>query len=187
MKSSEIHALAAKRFRQPISTADKMKKFPCDECKEFGRWKSDCPKKKKQFKIQNSNGSSQTASNISLVILNIGSLARELRTKWVADSGSSQLMANNEAYFDKIEHFKNPKYASVGDGKQVAILGEGIVTLEANIDGMWAPRTLTNIAFISELATNLLSIGSAALKGVTSSFNNEKCLLKQQVVTVAIG
>lgn len=75
----------------------------------------------------------------------------------------------------------------MGDGKSVAVLGVGTIKIKAKIGTLWTDRTLSNVSYIPELKTNLLSIAAISKKGITTTFSGMECVMRNENSTIAIG
>ena len=161
-----------------LSIEEKKKISKCKLCWEKGHWARECPKA--------ANDTTDKPQKVN-VIFNLGSLGADLKDKWILDSGATQHMCNNKAWFAELKIFEEPKLASVGDGKKIPVLGIGNVNIVAMVNGSEVTGTLTNVSFILSLATNLMSVSAAAKRGISASFSGSGCLMSGRDGPVAAG
>ena len=85
----------------------------------------------------------------------------ELRDSWIADTGSDTHICNDLGCFQKLEHCTDGSTLKFGD-RETAILGFGSVIVYGNQRGRQITLTLTNVAYIPSLHTNIVSMQIAA-------------------------
>ncbi|KAK8921022.1 hypothetical protein KSP39_PZI020059 [Platanthera zijinensis] len=92
-------------------------------------------------------------------------------TVWFIDSGCSNHMVNNLAYFISFdESFKSE--VTLGDGKKEIIEGKGtasVITMEG------VQKFINEVQYVPTLAHNLLSVGQLLRKGYKIVFDHKKC------------
>lgn len=111
-ESKETEQLMVVRHtQQKLSMEERKKRWPCNICKQKGHWANDCPK---NYRNQTSRDDSEKidpnkieAKTLANVILNTGQIGKELKDKWLADSGTTSHMSNNKEYFTEL--VLNPK------------------------------------------------------------------------------
>ena len=96
---------------------------------------------------------------------------------WLIDSGASQHYCRHRDWFDTFEPVTG-RHILLGDGRRTAILGRG--TLRADIP---TPRglvgtTFHDVAYVPELAVNLLSVASLDSRGLGVEFKGGRCTIR---------
>lgn len=153
----------------------------CKECQQKGHWYAECPSR------QGKSGSDSQKTQAANILFNLGNIGPELKYQWIADSGATQHMCNNQDWFTKLTFHAVPRTATVGDGNKVIELGYGEILINRTVKGVQQEGTLVNVAFIPSLASNLFSISAAAKQGITASFNQAECGLYKEGELVMKG
>jgi len=96
-------------------------------------------------------------------------------------------MANDRSYFSKLDLFKVPETAAVGDAKQVEVLGSGQIVIESLIDNKPIRCMMDRVLFVPSLTTSLVSVGVAAKQGIVTIFEDQLCRMTKQGLAIACG
>jgi len=80
---------------------------------------------------------------------------------WYLDNGASNHMTGDRRYFDKMDHSITGK-VRFGDDSRIDIKGKGTI---AFIDLNGKPRVMSDVYFIPELESNIISLGQATESG----------------------
>ncbi|GJY62081.1 hypothetical protein Tco_0462738 [Tanacetum coccineum] len=89
---------------------------------------------------------------------------------WYLDSGCSNHMTGTKSCFVRIDvTFK--RTVKLGNNSKLVVLGKGDIRFE--IDGI--TQTITDVFFVPQLTTNLLSVGKLQEKGVTFVIGGGLC------------
>lgn len=80
---------------------------------------------------------------------------------WYLDNGASNHMTGDQRYFDKIDNSVTGK-VRFGDDSRIDIKGKGSISL---IDINGEPRVMTDVYYIPDLKTNIISLGQATKSG----------------------
>lgn len=174
-----------------LPIAEKKKLSRCKTCKKRGHWAKECPDEGKGYASNMLTRESSEEEEIDVVnfcvTLTAGLNDSKIKNKWVADSGATKHMANNQDWFHELKLFKNQVTCKVGDGKKVEVKGIGSIKIVSTINGNKLQGILTNVLYIPTLAANLFSIGAATKMGINTTFNNKRCLMKKEGRVIAIG
>lgn len=113
--AADEHAFAMRvkqtdKFRSlPIEEQKKISR--CANCQKKGHWYKECPEKRTRV--------------VSGMVLNTGELCGYLKHRWILDSGTTNHMSNNQAWFTNLKMFEEPLQVKMGDGTKISVLGEG--------------------------------------------------------------
>ena len=94
-----------------------------------------------------------------------------LKDQWIADSGASSHICNNQNWFKTLEIFMGPRSVTVGDESEVKVIGCGDVEISCQVEGNTRHATLSNVLHAPKLVSNLISIGEATAKGIDVMFD----------------
>lgn len=162
----------------------------CYECGKTGHIKRNCYvyiEKCNKLKDNKSQGSNVvTSPKINKPITSsdddVTLFANALSTNdasndsWIIDSGATQHMCNNKKYFCTFVEFSTPSKVEVGDGRPLAAVGEGSISLKVNLpNDIVKTCVLEKVLFVPELAHNLISVSQAAQGGKITTFYESSC------------
>ena len=165
----------------------------CFHCGKPGHIRRNCPhldqeeKKPKQFARRKdgrhkANKASRTdhESDSENDLLVVGSMytlqASTFPEKWIVDSGATCHMCCDRMAFEKLQPLDQPLKVSLGDGRQLNAVGEGVILLRTRLpNGKFKKCKLWDVLYIPALAYNLLSVSKAAEKGNTATFSDNEC------------
>lgn len=176
-----------------LSSEEKRKISRCKTCKIIGHWAGDAEcKAESGTSVEEPTRSSNEKSAVSQthtlkIMLSIRKFYNGLDALWVADTGATAHMCNNIDWFKSIELFGKPDKCLVGDGAEIPIIGIGVVEFESTVGNLEITGTLTDVLYIPGLATNIISIGAAADKGVITQFTDNKCVLIKEGIIYGGG
>ncbi|KAI5423025.1 hypothetical protein KIW84_046145 [Lathyrus oleraceus] len=89
---------------------------------------------------------------------------------WFLDSGCSNHMTGNKGWFCEInESFRHT--VKLGNNSKLAVMGKGNIRFE--VEGM--TQLISDVCFVPELSSNLLSIGQLQEKGVDIRIKGGMC------------
>lgn len=96
-------------------------------------------------------------------------------TDWVADLGTSKMMAANKAYFVTLQKPSKDTFIQVGNGAKIRVKGIGSVRLNLALLEEGLPKRYRNVVvhevlFAPKLMTNLLPISDLARLGISTTF-----------------
>ena len=142
----------------------------CYNCKKKGHFASVCTEKKAEDEL---NKTETETAEVALYMLEVVFLneekvmPKELEADkkedgvWYLDNGASNHMTGQRSYFSEINENIKGK-VKFGDGSYVDIRGKGSIMFEAKTGEQ---KMLTDIYYIPELRSNILSLGQATEQG----------------------
>ena len=143
----------------------------CLNCKKKGHFKSVCPEKKEEN--QELNKTETEDADVALYLHEIVFLNEEKvlpktlepskkeEGMWYLDNGASNHMTGGKSYFSELnENIKGR--VKFRDGSCVEINGKGSILFEARTE---EHKLLTDIYYIPELKSNIISLGQATEQG----------------------
>ncbi|GKV32516.1 hypothetical protein SLEP1_g41114 [Rubroshorea leprosula] len=152
-------------------SADKSK-VECFRCHKYGHYQSEC-----RANLPNNEGEKSNFAQIEeeislLMVCHDGE--RSNKNLWYLDTGCSNHMCGDKAAFSILdESFRdNVKF---GDNSKVSVRGRGQVTIQIRGN---AAQTISNVLYVQELKTNLLSIGQLQEKGYEIIIKNRVCQIQ---------
>lgn len=185
IKSSESVALYASkpsRYKQKDSdNSPKVYKGPrCFKCNRYGHISKNCKTKKK-------DQSKETGKETGYVAVFSASVAANESNSWFVDSGASMHMTMRQ---DWLYDESSPPITSIriADDKTLAVKSCGKIDLRiCNSNGKSQTIQVTNVLYVPELASNLLSVSQLIKKECSVQFTNEGCKIfnKSQEEVVA--
>ena len=103
-------------------------------------------------------------------------LSANRRRNWVADSGPTCHISNNEELFDQIIGLEMQQEITVAHGHSVQATGQSDVILRMNVpNGKIKKCKLSDVLYVPDLLHNLLSVSKAASNGKSSEFGQSHC------------
>ena len=114
--------------------------------------------------------------------------SRSTDTDWIVDSGATCHVCNDRSSFVELSFLQTPLDITLGDGHALKAIGRGIVTLMLESDFSKRKCKLSDVLYVPELTYNLLSVSKAVEKGVSFTFSDHRCVIKdvnQRLITVA--
>ena len=95
---------------------------------------------------------------------------------WYLDTGCNNHMSGEKSVFSELdEAFRD--VVKFGDGSIVSVMGKGKVAIQTNRNSI---QTISNILFVPDLRTNLLSVGQLQEKGYGISIKNGVCRIEDE-------
>ena len=95
---------------------------------------------------------------------------------WYLDTGCSNHMSGEKSVFSELdEAFRD--VMKFGDGSTVSVMGKGRVAIQTNRNSI---QTISNVLFVPDLRTNLLSVGQLQEKGYGISIKNGVCRIEDE-------
>lgn len=151
---SEVTALVARKV------------YKCFKCKKPGHFKKDCPKNTSGKTSQASSGS-YCKDKALLTALSV----KVQDNSWYIDSGATNHMCNNSELMSELV-MDNPREINVANGDKLFTKGCGNIKIGLKNSIV---RTISNVFFVPNLTTNLLSVSELARKGYTVTFDLKCC------------
>ena len=95
---------------------------------------------------------------------------------WYLDTGCSNDMSGEKSIFSELdEAFRD--VVKLGDGSIVSVMGKGKAVIQTNRNYI---QTISNVLFVPDLRTNLLSVSQLQEKGYGISIKNEVCRIEDE-------
>ena len=159
-------------------------------CKHCGKiHKSDnCwimfPEKRPSARFSSANNGAQNGSDVAYSSNNIAFLSQaesKSTNSWIIDSGASQHMCNNRSLFSRFENFATT--ITIANNTTMNAVGRGDVKIVTKNEKYF---TLTNVLFVPQLASNLISVTSATKNHhIRFNFTNGQCQIMYGDQTLA--
>lgn len=164
-----------------------MSKVICYRCDKTGHFAQDCPDRllKLQEVQEEEEIDTQEADELILheiVFLNEQNVVPsnyETSSEddiWYLDNGASNHMTGNHMYFTKIDRAITGK-VRFGDDSRIDIKGKGSISF---IDKNGEKRVMTDVYFIPELKSNIISLGQATESGCDVRMREDYLTLHDQ-------
>lgn len=135
----------------------------CYRCHKFGYYRSECRTNLQNQRGERTNFAEEVEDEeeeISLLMACHGNEDIQENT-WYLDTGCSNHMSGDKTIFSELdESFHNT--VKFGDNSTIAVMGKGEVTLKMNEGSI---HTISNVLYVPDLKTNLLSVGQLQEKG----------------------
>ena len=107
---------------------------------------------------------------------------------WIVDSGSTTHICNDRNSFVSLCTLEKPIDVSLRDGHVLKGIGRGTATLMLRTGHLTRNCKLHDVLFVPDISYNLLSVSKAVEKGISFTFNERSCVLKNpkgKLITVA--
>ena len=146
----------------------------CHYCDHEGHWKGECLKRKtdeagSRFRRNEDNQTAFTATTKK----------RQASDDWVIDSGASQHISAQKERFTNYQPI-SPLKIQIGDGSEIEAVGKGNITLETDR----ASITLTDVLYVPDIGTNLISVAKAVDHGHDLVFSATGCQIRGTRVAI---
>lgn len=147
----------------------KKRDITCHYCKRVGHMKSKCFK----YKRDKRNGNSSDQTNI------VAALFAHQEAEWYVDSGATSHMCNNREVMAKFMDYKNSqcdgklKQVTVANNEKLNVVGEGEICFKFGSK----VRTFSNVLYVPQLTTNLLSVSKLVNSGFCVKFDRGGCFI----------
>lgn len=139
----------------------------------YGHYKSECRINLSKTHGEKSHFAENEEEEVSLLIV---CYDKEEMSKnmWDLDTGCSNHMCGDKSFFSSLDESlrDNVKF---GNNSKVSIMGKGEVIIQTN---NWGTQTISNILFVLDLKTNLLSISQLQEKDYEVSIKNDVCQIQ---------
>ncbi|CAK1587338.1 unnamed protein product [Parnassius mnemosyne] len=154
----------------------------CYTCNKYGHKSPECKSSKSNKDQKNTN--KQNSTSYAAVFI----ASSEYSDDWYVDSGASVHMTKHNNLFieETTPHIKNIK---VANNKTLSVLSSGKISLSV-YDGRGQQNDIlfTNVLYVPELATNLLSVSQIINNGGQVKLNKSGCVIlnrKNDIVATA--
>lgn len=139
------------------------KAIRCFKCKKLGHYKKNCPTNTKIKHNPNQEKKPKDAL-LSALAVNVH------QDKWYLDSGATNHMCNRKDIMREYVSVK-PLEVYVANGQKLSTVGRGNVLVRLRN----CEKTISNVYYVPNLTTNLLSVSELTRKGYRVVFNNKQC------------
>ena len=113
---------------------------------------------------------------------------KQADTEWIIDSGATCHVCHDHGLFTELQNLKKPLDIILGDGHTLKATGCGTVILMVESGALKRKCKFYNVLYVFELTYNLLSVPKAVDKGVSFTFSDSECVIKdinQRLIAVA--
>ena len=100
------------------------------------------------------------------------------RRNWIVDSGATCHICNDRNSFVELHNLKKTLDVTLGDGHTLKAIGHGTVILMMKTGCLRRKCKLHDVLFVPNLTCNLLSVSKAVEKGISVTFNERGCVIK---------
>lgn len=154
----------------------------CFHCQKPGHFKRDCFKwKREQQDKARGVGGRESSNHHSASPAAQGNFAFQATSKstspdctWYVDSGATKHMCSTRDAFSKLM-MVTPEPVFMGNNAMVDVVGVGEVPITTVVDGKQLEGKLTNVLYVPDLATNLISVRQLISKGMEVTFAKDRC------------
>lgn len=157
------NALYTNRFSKNENKRQSIATVKCFSCKKVGHYARNCPSKPN---MTENNEKAWNGTLLTALAVNIKSDA------WYVDSGATCHMTNNKSLLVNYV-VDTPRLVTVANNQKMHVEGHGEVKLL--LKGHKQTTTLSEVIFVPDLSTNLLSVNKITAKGLEVHFDVQKC------------
>ncbi|PON49915.1 Zinc finger, CCHC-type, partial [Parasponia andersonii] len=138
----------------------------CYRCHRYGHYKSEC---RTNLNRQNGERTNFAEKEEEVSLLMVCHVNEETQQNiWYLDTGCSNHMCGDKKAFSELDDsFRNT--VKFGDNSTVSVMGKGRITLQTKEN---STHTISNVLFVPDLKTNLLSVGQLQEKGYEISIKD---------------
>ena len=163
---------------------------------------SSCHYKKTKHKVNSVNTRGQSddtdSDEVGLVVRDQHVLSADVTNKqaeieWIVDSGATSHVCHDRSLFTELQNLEKPLDIILGDGRTLNgrtlnATGCGSVIVMLESDSLKRKCKFYDVLYVPELTYNLLSVSKAVDKGISFTFNESECVIKdsnQKLITIA--
>ncbi|KAM7520343.1 hypothetical protein LguiB_019305 [Lonicera macranthoides] len=150
----------------------------CYRCHNYGHYQSECRTNMSKRRGEKSNFSEKEEKEDEEISLLMVCQTNEETHKsmWYLDTGCSNHMCGDvSAFSDLDKSFRDS--VKFGNNSKVSVMGKGRVTIQTKGN---STQTISNVLFVPELKTNLLSVGQLQEKGYEFSIKDGVCRIQDK-------
>jgi len=141
----------------------------CFHCHKLGHYQYECPEAGKRVYYASSETTAEVEEEVLLVAYEGTQTVQ--KEDWFLDSGCSNHMTGNKMWFVDLEEDGVNKTVRLGNDSTLAVIGKGSVRIEIN----GTSYVISDVYYVPELKTNLLSLGQLQEKGFSILIQNGMC------------
>ncbi|KAH9735189.1 hypothetical protein KPL71_017659 [Citrus sinensis] len=146
----------------------------CFRCQKYGHYRSECRTNLNKNRGEKSNFTENKEEEISLLMA-CHTKEESHQNLWYLDTGCSNHMCGDKSAFSDLdETFRNT--VKFGDDSTVSVMGKGRVAIQTKESS----HSISNVLFVPELKTNLLSVGQLQEKGYEISIKEGVCRIHDE-------
>lgn len=157
-------------------SADKSK-VECYRCHRYGHYRSECRTNlNRNYSAKSYFAKKEEEEEEEITLLMVCQTNEEThRNLWYLDTGCSNHMCGEKSVFSNLdETFRNT--VKFGDNSTVSVLGKGTVTFQTKGNS----HSVSNVLFVPDLKSNLLSVGQLQEKGYEISIKDGVCRIQDE-------
>ncbi|KAJ9560092.1 hypothetical protein OSB04_005252 [Centaurea solstitialis] len=159
------------RGRGHSRSADKSS-VECFGCHRYGHYKSECPSDSHRRSGDQTNIAENEEEVSLLMVCHVTEETRQ--NMWYLDTGCSNHMSGEKDAFSELdESFRST--VKFGDHSKIPVMGKGKVLIQSKGN---TTHTISNVLFVPDLKTNLLSAGQLQEKGYEIHMKDGVCTVK---------
>lgn len=155
------------KFEAPEASALVVKKaVRCFKCKKLGHYKKDCPTNTSSKAKDTSTKVKDSTKEAMLTALAVN----VIDNRWYLDSGATNHMCNRKDIMSECVSVQ-PVDVHVANGAKLVTAGLGSVLVKLKN----CEKLISNVYYVPNLSTNLLSVSELTRKGFTVKFDSKQC------------
>jgi hypothetical protein len=155
----------------------------------MGHISKDCRLPKKDRSNKNANLSMKTekdqAINKEDIVFHISEKHKNIKNVWILDSGATNHNCCDKDMFEILKKYSST--VKVGDGRKLQVKGFGQIECDIITNDNKKKLNITEVLFVPDLSTNLISIGILSKKGFEITFKEDKCIIKRNNGVITEG
>jgi hypothetical protein len=145
----------------------------CRKCGQTGHVERIC---RTQQHEEKANPVAQQPEEEQLFVASCFSTGNSSNDSWLIDSGCTNHMTNNQDLFKELDRTTISK-VKIGNGDYIDVKGKGIVVLNS-LSGL---KYISDVLYVPDIDQNLLSVGQLMEKGFKLRFEDQWCLIKDNL------
>ncbi|XP_020225348.1 uncharacterized protein LOC109807241 [Cajanus cajan] len=154
------------RGRQPLNRA----LIECFYYHKLGHFQYECPEFEKKAHYATFDESKEAEDE--LLLATYEEMPQSVQEEhWFLDSGCSNHMTGNKLWFTEVREEGFNRSVKLGNNTTMAVTAKGSIRIQIN----GTSHVITNVYYVPELKTNLLSLGQLQEKGLAVLFQNDTC------------
>lgn len=106
---------------------------------------------------------------------------------FVLDSGATDHMVNNKAYFDELNNIEQLDIGIAKKNEKISANEQGNISIKTFHNGDSSTKTIKNVLYIKDLKCNLMSVRRLTSLGYKVEFNGDKATVSKDDVTTFIA
>lgn len=163
------------------------KRTKCHYCKQTGHWARECWERRdraEKCEKDSGNKSSECTTISDAYVCEVSVLNTETTLEekdiWIGDTGASMHMTPCRSYFCHLEPSTTIPHVRTADHQLLPTAGIGTINVQADLNGKFYDRQLTNVLFVPTLKRNLFSITAVNTKKFSFHSYKEHCQVKDR-------